>query len=221
MSNYSYARTQRSLNEQIDVDQLDELISNGNSMARERKLSEITNALRYVAKFFSFVNEDKISFIADRLLSQNYSFRAIKTTFDSLPERFDKFPSYKDLTSLIRLNEPTKVQSQTVDEISDMHHRKLIGLRNMWLSKYTTEQLNKYCAWYYESIIGVEVDQLKAMIKSNIWEMNPLFDWYDNFYRLDKKEIEKLYKLKDDYRIKNKDKQYPLVNKNNEWQKYI
>lgn len=219
---YKYNKSNEAFN-QIDPVQLDKLALT-NVVAKERQRSEMVNSLRKIAKLFSFVTDDKIEYICDRLQEQGFGFVECKDGFNSIPDKFDKFPAYKDIVSVISSYKKTKTISTSDDPIAKEHRDKRDALKKMWLTKYTQDQLDKYVEWYYGALVEIDKSQ-RGIFVSDLWEMSPLFDWYDNFYRVDKEELAKVWRIKETQRIQNNrrknNNQCDTINANLDYKQYI
>jgi len=219
---YKYNKSAEAFN-QIDPVELDKLALT-NVVAKERQRSEMVNALRKIGKLFSFVTDDKIEYICDRLQEQGFGFVECKQGFNSIPDKFDKFPAYKDIVSVVSSYKKTETINTSDDPVARQHRLKRDGLKNMWLTKYTQEQLTNYVEWYYASLVGIDKEQRK-IFTSDLWEMSPLFDWHDNFYRLDKEELAKVWRIKETQRIANNrnngNLQCRVINTNEDYKQYV
>jgi len=226
MKSYNYTKVHNALNEKIDYEKLDEMAKN-NSMANERQFSEMVNCLRVASKFFSFVNEDKISFICDRLQKSGYGVSECSKAFECLPDRFDKFPPYKDLISIVKSFRSEPIKEDLSDSVAEDHRNKYLALKEMFLTKYDQERLTKFTQYWLQSNYDIDSDLVSSFLSVSMFEMPALFDWHDCFYNISKDAMKKIAMKKEQFRLNNEksyirtNAQYPEINTNNEWKQYL
>lgn len=218
----SYSRIQKELNEQIDVEALDSLAKT-NLMAKERQLSEMKNLLQEASGIIGGYNSSKIDAVCFRLQEEGYTLSICKKGFRALVDRFDKFPSYKDLKILLNEFRP-KTEKQLEDPQAQSDRTKYYCIKNMFLTKASQEKLTLYVKWWLKEIYGLTEENLLSGINLELFEMPALFDWYDSYFQWDLEKIKITANKKQEYitqQINNNDKIKPFViNKSEEYKNY-
>jgi len=218
----SFYRAQKELNDHIDVEALDAL-AKSNDMAKERQLSEMKNLLQEASGIIGGYNSSKIDAVCYRLQQEGFGLAQSKKAFRALVDRFDRFPSYRDIKAL--LNEFTvRVSTPITDPKTSEDYIKYICIKNMFLSKADEEKLTLYVKWWLKAIFGMTEEDLLRGISLNMFEMPALFDWYDTYFQWDLEKIKITAERKNDYIAKQKEtgnKIEPyVINKSKEYLKY-
>lgn len=93
-------RARQAFNEPVDLDRLDSL-ANTNPLAKEQLLTEIKKMLNKAASLIGGYKPNDIEIIAIQLIKDGFSGNQIKQATETLISRFDKFPSYKELSMFV------------------------------------------------------------------------------------------------------------------------
>lgn len=177
------------LNEQIDFKKIDEIASS-NPMAKERQLSEMKNLLNNAASLIGGFNSSKTDAICSQLQIDGFGASDCKEVFKLMVDRFDKFPSYREIKALFRQVAAPIDAKPYSDPQSEKDYKKYKALKNMFLTKFTQEQLDKFVQWWLKETQGIDLKTVVNMgFRSELWEMPVLFDWHDTFYQFDLERI--------------------------------
>lgn len=212
----SYYRASHSLNHVEDLDALDQLAKT-NYNAKEKQLSMMKNLLDEVSGVIGGYNSSKIDAICNRLQEQGYGCSQVKHACRIIPERCDKFPSFKDLKSIIKEFGEKKKEYERDTQV-DKDRNRYNKIKKLFLEKADQEKLTKYVEWWLKEVYGLTQDKIPLGSVLDLYEMPALFDWYDNYGQWNLDRIKLTAKKKDDYILKQKELNRPLeaiwLNKN-------
>jgi len=170
----------------VDFAQIDKLAKTNFSI-RDRQLSEMLNMVRKAGNMFSFVSEAKIRVVAERLQEQGFGCVALKPTIEKIINDFDKFPTYKEILTLIRHNQPKEAVKEVKSETS-LEDKRLIEVRKEFVEILGEDKIEDYVKWWIKNCFGLTVYE-EFIDKPMIFEKPALFDWKDtgqtnNFNRI-------------------------------------
>jgi len=225
----SYYRAQKDFNHIQDLNALDQLASS-NYNAKEKQLSMMKNLLDELSGLIGGYNSSKIDAIAIRLQEQGYGCKQLERACKIIPERLDRFPSFKDLKTILSEFKEKK-EVELIDQQAIKDRERFNGIKNLFMSKCTKDQLDSYVKWWLINVYELTTDQVQAFVSPNLFEMPALFDWYDNYCEWNLDRIKNVGLKKLQYLLKEQEKNYmnneydkkiePMwINKNTEWKKY-
>ena len=177
------------LNQEIDIDQLDKLAKT-NPMAKERQLSEMKNLLQNAAHLIGGYQSSKVDVICSQLQIDGFNLNQCKKAFDLLIDRFDKFPSYREIKQLIRQISEPRQASEYRDLQSVKDENKYNCLKKLFLEKADQSKLDSFVLWWLKETYNLKKDEiLKMGFNTSMFEMPALFDWHDAYYQWDLEKI--------------------------------
>lgn len=212
----SYYRATQELNHVEDLGALDQLAKT-NFSAKEKQLSMMKNLLEEVSGVIGGYNSSKIDAICNRLQEQGYGCDQLKKACRIIPERCEKFPSFKDLKSIIKEFTEKKKDYERDPQI-DKDHERYNQIKKLFLKGSDQEKLTKYVEWWLKKIYGLTKDKIPLNSVLSLYEMPALFDWYDNRGGWNLDRIEQIAIKKNEYILKQWKERKPVeamwLNKN-------
>jgi hypothetical protein len=219
----SYYQATRNLNHVEDVNALDQLAKT-NYSAKEKQLSMMKNLLDELSGLIGGYNSSKIDAIAIKLQEQGYGCVQLQKACKIIPERLDRFPSFKDIKSVLK-EFNNKEKEYIRDPQNQLDQDRYTGIKNLFLSKANQEKLTYYVAWWLKEVYELTPEYLPDDISIISFEMPALFDWYDNFGAWDLERIKLTANKKNDYVIKQNKDEKPRkemwINKSDEYKKFL
>lgn len=183
------------MNQEIDLKKLDELAKT-NANAKQRQKDEMINILRKTSLMFPFVNEQKIQFIAERLIELGYGCASLKPTVDKILNEYESFPSFKVILDLIRHYKP-KPEPTIKKENSKAEMENLKAIRAKFVAMLGEEKLEAFTKWWISEVYGAD---FANFFKENwkLYQRVALIDWkkanystnFNEVILISKKEIE-------------------------------
>lgn len=206
---------QSMMNEAEDADKLDELAIT-TLLGKEKQKIYMLNLLKEVSNLIGGYKNNNLEAIVSKLQEQRITSKSLKIACDKIIDRFDKFPSYREIKQLCYINNPS-MNIDNIDEQVKYDREKLSGIRKMFLKHGTQEQLNNFVKWWLKENFSLYGSESLCPLDQNAFEMPALFDWYDTYYQWDLDKIKNICQKKKNYK---KEKKIEF-NTSNEWKKYV
>jgi len=184
---------------EVDLVKLDKLAST-NRLIKEKQLSEMKNQARKAGNMFSFVNDAKTSLIAEMLQQKGYGAQATKTAMERIVDNCDKFPSFKDILTLVKASTP-KRDLPTEDKEQRACDKRFEANKAEFVKLLGEDKLHDFCRWYVRNVYGKGCVFEEWGINPKVFLKNALQDWKDagstnNFDRIIEVAHKKLEKIK-------------------------
>lgn len=195
----SYYQASKAFNHAVDLDALDQLALN-NFQAKEKQLSMMKNLLDELSGLIGGYNSSKIDFIATKLQEQGFGCKQLKKACEIIPERLDKFPSFKDLKSVLKESSQRKEEYKRDAQI-DKDQKRCEMIKKLFLSKASQEKLTRYVEWWLKEVYNLTKEKIPLDSVYDLYEMPALFDWYDCFGEWNLEKIKSLANKKNEYLI--------------------
>ena len=189
---------------EVNLKDLDRL-AKSNDQIKQRQLDEMKNQVRRAGNMFSFVNESKVNLIAEMLQQKGYGSIATKHAMERVVDNCDKFPSFKDILTLVKASTP-KDELPIEDAELRACDARFEANKQEFISLLGEEHLDKFCKWYLKEVYGDNNIFFEWGIKPNVFLKNALQDWKEagttkNFTRIIEIAKEKLEKIKKEKKL--------------------
>lgn len=195
-------------NNEVDYKRLD-VIAPTNAVAKDRQYSEMVNLLRKCGNMFSFVSEAKIAQIAQMIQEKGFGCVGLEKAVDKIIETQEKFPPYKYVLELVRLNTPaTKLKTSEYDLYKDSEDKDLTKIKEKFIELLGEDKLALYVKWWLKNCYtDLDADMLVHYnIATSSFERPALFDWHDTGYTSKFNRIVDTFNKKLPEQIKRKNK---------------
>lgn len=153
-----------------------------NGAIAEKKKGILQNKIRWASNFFSYVGEGKIQSIADLAMEKNFPTRAFVRAMEKMVDDYDKFPSFKVISELVRSHSGTQ---HTYDNTKDQERNKelaeFLEAKELFLKKVPEGKYEAYVKWWVKNTFPkLDKDMMSAFgINYMIFERCAVFDWKD------------------------------------------
>ena len=155
-----------------------------NRTMKEKKLSMFKNKVRWAANFHNYVNEAKITSIAELACDNHYQTAAFFSAMGKIASDYDKFPSFKVITELT--NSYTKDKKEDINNpiewaIKQQETRDYLEIKKQFINLLGEDKLDSFTKWWLKNTFpDLSSDILASMnLNTNYFERCALFDWSD------------------------------------------